>query len=171
MDLNKHFIFTLHRNVGEGTAGAHGGGGCLETYGQDRTLRKNYGMRNDKGSFSFPSPRLLKVRHIFYAEAHVMGVLMSIAAWGEGVVSLCPPSPSSDRSSLAQKCAQQHWLGPRAPPPSLRRGVCSPRPQMNTSVIKSQKDLDDLMGEPPEFLPTHVCDVYSPIGKNWHPKS
>ncbi len=27
MDLNKHFIVTLQRNVGGGTAGAHGGGG------------------------------------------------------------------------------------------------------------------------------------------------
>ncbi len=40
MDLNKHFIVTLQRNVGGGTAGAQGGGGCLETYSQDRTLRK-----------------------------------------------------------------------------------------------------------------------------------
>ncbi len=32
-----------------------------------------------------------------------MGVLMVIAAWGEGVnVCLCPPFPSSDRASFAQ---------------------------------------------------------------------
>ncbi len=24
--------------------------------------------------------------------------------------------------------------------------------------------MEDLMGGPPEFFPTHACDVYSPIG-------
>ncbi len=37
-----------------------------------------------------------------------MGVLMVITAWGEGVnVCLCPPSPSSDRASIAQS-ARKH---------------------------------------------------------------
>jgi hypothetical protein len=37
-----------------------------------------------------------------------MGVSMVIAAWGEGVnVCLCPPSPSSDRSSFAQNARKK----------------------------------------------------------------
>ena len=40
-----------------------------------------------------------------------MDVLMVIAAWGEGVnVCLCPPSPSSDRSSFARN-ARKELLG------------------------------------------------------------
>jgi hypothetical protein len=32
---------------------------------------------------------------------------------------------------------------------------------MNTSVIKSQKDLDDLMGEPPEFFFLHMRVMFT----------
>jgi hypothetical protein len=65
---------------------------------------------------------------------------------------------------LAQKRAQQHWLGPRACP--LPRAHPRPPPHLDEYIsIKSQKDLEDLMGEPPEFFPTQACDFYSPIGK------
>ncbi len=112
------------------------------------------------------SSRLLKARHILYAEARMMGVLMSIAAWGEGVkCSLSPPS--SDRLSITQKHTQQHWLGQRAHPLCCAR----PRPPSPRSDEYISNNLDDLMGEPPEFCPTHACNVYSPIGKNWHWKS
>jgi hypothetical protein len=42
-----------------------------------------------------------------------MGVLMVIAAWGEGVnVCLCPPSPWSDRASFAQSARKyaEAWI-------------------------------------------------------------
>ncbi len=103
---------------------------------------------------SVSSPRLLKAHHIFYAEVRMMGVLMLTAAWGEGVH--CSLSP--------QQCAQQHWLGSWARP--LPCAHLRPHPHLDEYISnKSQKDLDDLMGEPPEFFPTHACNVYSPIGK------
>ncbi len=40
----------------------------------------------------------------------MMGIPMVIAAGGEGVnVSLCPPSPLSDRSSFAQNARKKRW--------------------------------------------------------------
>jgi hypothetical protein len=48
----------------------------------------------------------------------MMDVSMAIAAWGEGVnVCLCPPSPSLDRSLIAQNAHKNNtgW-GPRTPP-------------------------------------------------------
>jgi hypothetical protein len=72
-----------------------------------------------------------------------------------------PPSPSLDLSSPAQKRTRQHWLGPLARPPRHPRPR-PPAPQimyfvLDISVIKSQKDMDDLMGEPPGlFLHIHV---------------
>jgi hypothetical protein len=51
-----------------------------------------------------PRPALDSKENIFFVvEARVMGVSMVIAALEEGVnVCLCPPFPSSDRSSFAQ---------------------------------------------------------------------
>jgi hypothetical protein len=59
--------------------------------------------------------------------ARVLGGLMVIAARGEGVnVCLCPPSPSSDRSSIAQNAHKNNtgW-GPRTRP-HLPRGSWPP---------------------------------------------
>ncbi len=90
-------------------------------------------------------------------------------AWlggGGTLLPIPPPSRQIDHHSPKNACNNTGWAHRHAPfPASL------PRSQMNTSTIKSQKDLDDLMGEPSEFFPTHACDVYLPIGKNWHTKS
>jgi hypothetical protein len=80
-----------------------------------------------------------------------------------------PTSPSSDRSSLAQKRVRQHWLGSTGTPPSPCASMPSPPPIQILDFFgyisnKSQKDLDDLMGEPPGFFSTHACNVYSLIG-------
>jgi hypothetical protein len=49
---------------------------------------------------------------VYAVGAGVMGVSVVIAAWGEGVnVCLCPPSPSTDRSSFAQNARKKCWLG------------------------------------------------------------
>jgi hypothetical protein len=100
-------------------------------------------MRNDKGGFSVPSPRLLKARHILYAEARVMGVLMLIAAWGWGTLLPIPPPPRRIyHRSPKNACNTTGWVHGHA---RFAACVCAPpRTQMNTSVIKRQKDLDDL---------------------------
>ncbi len=74
----------------------------------------------------------------------------------------CSPSPSSDPHHLPNNTAWVHGYAPLAPrmytPPAFRSYIF-----FGDIRNKSQKDLDDLMGEPPGFS-THACDVYSPIG-------
>jgi hypothetical protein len=42
------------------------------------------------------------------------------------------------------------------PPPPSARYISNEKPEGFS--------LNDLKGGPPEFFPTHACDVYSPIG-------
>ncbi len=86
----------------------------------------------------------------------------------------CYPSPSSDRLSPAQKSVRQHCLGPQTCPP--RRARLPPHIKIFYFFYihisnKSQKDLDNLLGEPPGFfLHTHATFTHLLV-KNWHLKS
>ncbi len=117
------------------------GGGCLGTHGQVRTLRKIVGHAMTR---VVPPPATpFGERHTFYAGARVMG-----ASWwqlqpgGRGVnVCLCPPSPSSDRSSPAQNaCDKTGWVHGHAP---LATRIHAPPPCLQPDILamKSLKDL------------------------------
>ncbi len=84
-------------------------------------------------------------------------------------VALCPPSTLSDRSLLARKRAQQHWLGPWARP-LPHAHPCPPYSEKYISY-KKPEGFGWLNGRASRVFPTHARDVYSPIGKNWHSKS
>jgi hypothetical protein len=70
----------------------------------------------------------VKENMLYSVGARMLNVSMVIAAWGEGVnVCLCPPSPSSDRFSLAQKACKKCWLGSSDTPPLTARVSAPPR--------------------------------------------
>jgi hypothetical protein len=96
---------------------------------------------------------------MFYAVgAHVMGVSMVIAACGEGVnVCLCPPSSSSDRTSLAQNECKKRWLGGPSDTPPL--ATCVPAPPAPNQLEKNRNTLADLLVFP--YIPVRQ---YSLIG-------
>ncbi len=81
-----------------------------------------------------------------------MGVLMSIAAWGEGVCCSLSPLPLVGSIVAHPKTRRTTLAGFPGTPPSSRVSEPPPRTQKNTTVIKSQRYLDDLLGEPPEFF-------------------
>ncbi len=74
MDLNKHFIATLQRNVGGGTAGVRGGGGVLRDPWPGQDLQETCGTRNDRGGMPPPATPFSE-HHTFYAGALLMGVV------------------------------------------------------------------------------------------------
>jgi hypothetical protein len=79
---------------------------------------------------------------------------------------VCSPLPLVG-SLIAHPKTRATTLGGSAGTPPRIACPGPPRTQLDISAIKSQI-LDDLMGRPPEFFPTHACDIYSPIGKSWH---
>jgi hypothetical protein len=104
------------------------------------------------------------ITHLCWS-AHDGRVLMAIAAWREGVnVCLCPPPPRwiahSPAKTRATKLARSTVM-----PPSLRASMPPPPSARYISNEKTEVfSSNDLKGGPPEFFPTHACDVYSPIG-------
>jgi hypothetical protein len=82
-----------------------------------------------------------------------------------------PPLPLVGSLIACPKARATTLAGSTGMPPLLHASTPPPHTQLDISAIKSRKGLDDLMGEPPEFFPTHQCGVYSPIGKNWQLKS
>ncbi len=121
-----------------------------------------------------PPPQLFNERHTFYAGARVMGVVEGDRSlWGGGLIAV-PPFPLVGSLIACPEVRITTLAGSSGTPPRRVR----PCPLALRSctfleilAIKSQKDLDDLMGEPPGFFSTHLCDVYSPTSKNWHLKS
>jgi hypothetical protein len=90
---------------------------------------------------------------------------MEIAAWGEGLMYASAPFPLVRSLTACSKMRVTTLAGSMGTPPLAVCIHTSPCTQvlffLDISVIKSQKDLDDLMGEPPGFfLHTHATFTY-----------
>jgi hypothetical protein len=106
---------------------AHMGGGMPRDPWPVQDFKEICGVRNDKGGPLPPRNAFQQVPHILCWSMRYGCVLMVITQ--EGVnVCLCPPSPSSDRSSPAQNTGDKtgwvHGHAPlamrvHAPPPAL----------------------------------------------------
>jgi hypothetical protein len=112
-------------------------------------------------------------RHAFQRASHILcwstrdgRVLMEIAAWGTGLMFACVPPPPRWIAHRLPKIHVTKLAGSMGMPPSPC--VSTPLPPSSAGYISNEKpegfSLDDLKGGPPEFFPTHTCDVYSPIG-------
>jgi hypothetical protein len=147
----------LQRNLGGGTAGARGVGGCLETHGQDRTLRKYVGRAMTGVVCSPPPCPSASVTHCMLERAWW--------AWFDGDRSLggggkcimgAPPPPRQ----IAHRLLKSTWvdgyatLAARiyATPPAFRSYTFF----WDISVIKARRILDDLIGEPFGFFYTRM---------------
>ncbi len=73
MELHVNTMYHAAKKRGRGAAGARGGGAWLGACGQHWTSKGNI--------------------YVLCAGAHVMGVSMVIAAWGEGVIWAIFPPP------------------------------------------------------------------------------
>jgi hypothetical protein len=95
---------------------------------------------------------------MFYAGgARVLSASVVIAAWGEGVnVCLCPPSPSSDRSSSAQ--SGRKYETPAGVLGHAHTRHVHPAPPH----LISKKGQKCFFGGPLDF-PTHVCNSAHPL--------
>jgi hypothetical protein len=127
-------------------------GGCLGTHGQVMTLRRYVGRATTRVVCPPDTPSQ-RASHTLCWSAHDWRVLMVIVAWGEGVNCVLPPPPHR----ITHRPPKNVRNNNNSTPPSLWASTPPPLHPLDISVIKSQKDLDDLIGGPPEFFPyTHV---------------
>jgi hypothetical protein len=119
--LNKHFMFTLQRNMCGGTAGESVGGGSAWDPWPGHDFKDTCGMRNDKGGMTPPAITFQQASHILRWSMHdVHGWWRSQPGWRWFVCHAAPP-PSQISHRLPKSIGNNTgWVrGPPSPQASM----------------------------------------------------
>ncbi len=111
-----------------------------------------------------PPPRLSA--HILRWSVRDRRGLMEITAWGEGVNVGAPPPPRGIAHRLPKSARDNTgWVHRHAP------SLLASTPLRIQILYFLGYISNKSQGRASRIFSTHACDIYSPIGKNWHLKS